>query len=174
MEIKGEITMNNWKLATIILAILLGISLMWSVQQRANLEKTQLKAYVLEHAQLEYALKDTIESYEQSGNQKELGERLHWLSGFVVNINPAGQTEAYHSFDFDYDTIVVLSEVHRKARGNQATEEDIDRLKTLHQLINRFQKSALDNVEHKTVDDYEADFIEFMEYYETQKEYLFK
>ncbi|MCZ8537301.1 hypothetical protein M9R32_08925 [Paenisporosarcina quisquiliarum] len=166
--------MNNWKLATIILAILLGISLMWSVQQRANSEKTQLKAYALEHAQLEYALKDAIESYEQGGSQKELGERLHWLSGFVVNINPAGETVAFHSFDFDYDTNLVLYEVHRKARGNQATEEDIDRLKILHQLINKFQKTALDNVERKTVDDYETEFIEFMEYYETQKEKLIK
>ena len=55
-----------------------------------------------------------------------------------------------------------------------ATQQDIDRLKASQQLTQKFIDSTINNLERKTVDDYESEFIEFMEYYETKKEELFK
>lgn len=174
MEIIGGITMTNWKLTTIILAILLGISLMWSVQQRANFEKNQLRTYVLQHGSLNHTLKTTIEAYEQGGSQKELGEQLLLMYGYLSNGYPYWDTTAYHMSDFDDGIRRVLYVVHRKARGNVATQQDIDRLKDLQLLTQRFRDTTGNNLERKTVDDFESEFIEFMAYYETQKEYLFK
>jgi hypothetical protein len=174
MENKGGITMMNWKLTSLILTILLGISIMWSVQQPANFEKLQLKHYSLEHAQLTLALQNMIEEYEENGNQKELGEQLLRYSGFMLNIRPVGETAAYRMFDFDYDIHNVLFEVHRKARGDQIKEHDIERLKTAYELLKTFEDLALNNVEHKTVDDYENDFDQFLEHYETKKHDLVK
>jgi len=166
--------MNKWKLTSLILAILLGISIMWNVQQAANFEKLQLKHYSLEHAQLTLALHNMIEKYEEDGDQKELSEQLLQYSGFLLNIHPVGETAAYRTFDFDYDITNVLYEVHRKARGDQIKEHDINRLKTAYELLKTFEDLALNNLEHKTVDDYENDFDQFMKHYETKKHDLFK
>jgi len=166
--------MMNWKLTSLLLAILLGISFMWSFQQPANFEKLQLKYYSLEHAQLTLALQNMIEKYEEDGNQKELSEQLLQYSGFMLNIRPAGETAAYRTFDFDYDITNVLFEVHRKARGDQIKEHDIERLKTAYELLKTFEDLTLNNLEHKTVDDYENDFDQFMKHYESEKHNLFK
>jgi len=130
MENNGGITMNKWKLTSAILAILLSISLFVNIQQPANFEKTQLKSYSLNHAQLNQTLQDTIEKYEKDGNQKELGEQLLLMSGLVSNLTPAGDSVASITFDFDYDIRRVLYEVHRKARGDQIEKQDIERLKS--------------------------------------------
>jgi len=174
MENKGGITMNKWKLTSAILAILLSISLFVNIQQPANFEKTQLKSYSLKHAQLTLVLQNTIEKFEEDGNQKELGEQLLRYSGFMLNIRPVGETAAYRTFDFDNDIHNVLFEVHRKARGDQIKEHDIERLKTAYELLKTFEDLALNNLEHKTVDDYENDFDQFLEHYETKKHDLFK
>lgn len=166
--------MNSWKLISIILAIVLGISLIWSIQQQANFEKIQLKSYSLEHAQLTQSLQNTIEKYKKDGNQKELGEQLLHMSGFMLNIQPAGDTSASITFNFDYDIRRVLYEVHRKARGDQIVDQDMERLQSAQELLKTFEASTLNNLEHKTVDDYENDFDQFMKHYESKKHNLFK
>jgi hypothetical protein len=174
MENKGGVTMNKWKLTSAILSILLSISLFVNIQQPANFEKTQLKSYSLKHAQLNQTLQDTIEKYEKDGNQKELGEQLLLMSGLILNITPAGDTVATITFDFDYDIRRVLYEVHRKARGDQLVKQDIERLKSTQKLFATFDALTLKDLENKTVGDYEDDFNQFMEHYETKKHDLFK
>jgi hypothetical protein len=164
--------MNNWKLVSIILAILLVVSILWSVQQRNHFEKQVLKTYSLEHAQLAEWLKGDIGLYEKEGNQIVLSESLLQKQGFVLNIRPAVDTIDYRTFDFDYTTARVLYEVHLKAHNGQINDQDLERLKTLQQLLQSFTESTLNNLEHKTVKDYENDFDQFMKHYETKKDDL--
>lgn len=166
--------MNAWKFSTTLLAILLGISLMWNVQQEANFEKRLLKAYSREHSQLEQLLKYTIENYESTEDQHELSLRLMQSSGFVQNISPAGSSFAYITSDFDYDISRVFYDINEKAKDGKTEPADIEKLKLVHEFLIMFGKMTLHKVDSKSIDTFEFDLKRFMNHYNSRKGPLFE
>lgn len=166
--------MNLWKFTTTLLAILLGISLMWIVQLEANFEKRQLKTYAREHSQLEQIVKFTIENYESSEDQHELSLRLMQSSGFVQNIGPAGSSFAYITSDFDYDIGRVFYDINEKAKKGKIESADIEKLKLVHEFLIMFRKMTLHKVDSKSLDTFEFDLKRFMNHYNSRKGPLFE
>lgn len=166
--------MNEWKFSTILLAILLGISLMWNVQQVANFEKRQLQAYAREHSQLEQSLTYIIENFESTEDQQELSLRMMQLSGFVQNIRPYDNTTAYITADFDYDIGRVFYHINEKAIQGKIGPVDIEKLKLLNEFLNMFGKMTLHKVDSKSLDTFEFDFKRFMNHYNSRKGPLFE
>ena len=166
--------MNVWKFTTTLLAIILGISLMWNVQQEANFEKHQLKAYAREHSQLEQLVKVTIENYESTEDQQELSLRLMQSSGFVQNIGPAGSSFAYITSDFDYDIGRVFYDINEKTKEGKIEPADIEKLKLVHEFLIMFGKITLHKVDSKSLDTFEFDLKRFMNHYNSRKGPLFE
>ena len=137
--------MNAWKFSTTLLAILLGISLMWIVQQEANFEKRQLKTYAREHIQLEQLINFTIENYESTRNQRDLNLSIMQSKGFLQNISSSNYS--YITADFDYDIGRVLYDISEKASQGKIEPADIEKLKLVHEFLIMFGKMTLHKVD---------------------------
>lgn len=166
--------MNSWKVSTLILTLLLVISLIWNVHQKTSYQKEQLVHYALNHAQVVLALDGLIPEYEKTGNPKNLMTWTIDRAGVAAYIGTPSYTAASITRDFDYDTARVLREIHNKALNNSLESTDIDRLKVVRDLHDVFEKTIYPNMDTKSVKQFENDLKEFMAYYETQKEILFK
>ena len=166
--------MNTWKVSTLILTLLLAISIFWNVHQKTNFQKEQLIHYALNHAQVVLALDGLIPEYKKTGNPQNLATWTSDRAGIATYIGTPSYTAASITRDFDYDTAHVLREIHRKALNDTLDSTDIDRLKVVRDLHDVFEKTIYPNMDTKSVKQFETDFTEFMAYYETQKELLFK
>ncbi|MDX1699063.1 MAG: hypothetical protein R3250_00525 [Melioribacteraceae bacterium] len=166
--------MNTWKVSTLILSLLLIISLIWIFHQKNTYQKEQLIHYSLNHAQVVLALDGLIPEYEKTGNPQNLATWTSERSGISSYMRTPSYTAAFITRDFDYDIARVLREIHKKALNNTIEATDIERLKIVRDLHDVFEKTIYPTMDTKSVKQFENDFTEFMAYYETQKELLFK